>query len=87
MDQQDQGIMTFFEAEAHSFIVRIWLENREEPKDPAVWRGWLEHVQSEQRHYFHDLSEISHIVKSYVGDVAVLDDQVFMPIRPKGAQK
>ncbi len=87
MDQQDQGIMTYFEAEAHSFVVRIWRESRDDPEAPAEWRGWIEHVQSEQRHYFRDINDISRIVAAYVGDVTELNDKVFMPIRPEGADK
>ena len=44
MDQQDQGIMTYFEADAHSFVLRIWRENREDPNGLAEWRGWIEGV-------------------------------------------
>jgi len=87
MDQQDQGIMTYFEAEAHSFIMRIWREKKNNSREPAEWRGWIEHVQSEQRHYFRDLFEIPHIVTAYVGDAAEVNDQVFMPIQSKGASK
>jgi hypothetical protein len=85
MDQQDQGIMTYFDAEAHSFVMRIWRENRDDPADPAEWRGWIEHVQSEERLYFRDIGDIPHIVSSYLGDIAELDNKVFMPIGPKGA--
>ena len=87
MDQQDQGIMTYFEADAHSFVLRIWRENREGSDDPAEWRGWIEHVQSEQRHYFRNLEDISRIVTAYVGDLSDFDDQVFMPIQSKGAKE
>jgi hypothetical protein len=87
MEQEDQGIMTYFEAEAHSFVLRIWRENREDPDAPAEWRGWIEHVQSEQRHYFRKLGDIPGIVSSYVGDAADLENQVFMPIQPKSAEK
>ena len=87
MDQADQGIMTYFEAEAHSFVMRIWQENRDDPDDPAVWRGWIEHVQSGQRHYFKELTEIPAIVAGYIGDVSDLDEQVFMPVQPEESSK
>ena len=87
MDQQDQGIMTYFEADAHSFVVRIWQENREDPNGQVEWRGWIEHVQSGQRHYFRDLKDLPQLVGGYIGDTSELDDQVFMPIQPKSAQK
>jgi len=87
MDQQNQGLMTYFEAEAHSFVMRIWKESRDNPDDPVEWRGWIEHVQSEQRHYFRNLREIPQIVAAYVGEMSDLDEHVFMPIQPKGAEK
>jgi hypothetical protein len=87
MDQSEQGLMTYFEAEAHSFVMRIWRENGSSSRDPGEWRGWIEHVQSEQRYYFRDLFEIPHIVTAYVGDMAGVSDQVFMPIQAKGASK
>ncbi len=87
MDQQNQGIMTYFEADAHSFVLRIWRENREDPNGLAEWRGWIEHVQSEQRHYFRNLYDIPQLVAAYVGDMSDLEDQMFMPIQPKSAQK
>lgn len=87
MNQDDQGIMTYFEAEAHSFVMRIWRENREDPDDLAEWRGWIEHVQSQQRHYFRKLEDLPQIVGAYVGQMNDLADQVFMPIQPKDAEK
>lgn len=87
MDQQDQGIMTYFEADAHSFILRIWRENREDPNGHSEWRGWIEHVQSEERHYFRRLHDIPQIVSAYIGDISDLEDQMFMPIQPKSAKK
>jgi hypothetical protein len=85
MDQSDRGVMTYFEAEAHSFVMRIWRENRDDPADPSEWRGWIEHVQSGQRHYFRKLNEIPAIVAGYVGAGSELDAQVFMPVQPKGS--
>ena len=87
MDQQDQGIMTYFEAEAHSFVVRIWREHGEGSNGQDEWRGWLEHVQSQGRHYFRSVSEIPTIVSSYLGEPADFDDQVFMPVRAKTDRK
>ena len=87
MDQQDQGIMTYFEAEAHSFVVRIWREHGEGSNDQVEWRGWLEHVQSQGRHYFRSISEIPTIISSYLGEPADFDDQVFMPVPAKTDRK
>jgi hypothetical protein len=87
MDPAEQGLMTYFEAEAHSFVLRIWRENRNSTQDRGEWRGWIEHVQSKQRYYFRDLFEIPHIINAYAGDAVEVSDQVFMPIQAKGASK
>ena len=82
MNQQDRGIMSYFEAEAHSFVVRIWRESGDKERGQAgEWRGWLEHVQSGQRHYFGGLNELPAIMGSYIGDADSLDDQIFAPMR------
>jgi hypothetical protein len=65
--------MTRFEAEAHSFVIRLWRENRDDPQAAAVWRGWIDHVQSGQRHYFQEIPAIQNIIASYVSDVSGLD--------------
>ncbi|MCI0396436.1 MAG: hypothetical protein L0332_00855 [Chloroflexi bacterium] len=73
--------MTYFEAEAHSFVVRLWRENPDNSDEPGEWRGWLEHVQSGQRHYFRAVTDISRIVATYLGEADELAGQVFMPIQ------
>lgn len=72
MQQIDTGIelMTEFEAEAHSFVVRLWTEGQGATEAEAEWRGWIEHVQNGQRRYFRDTAEIGHIVASHLTDVS-----------------
>jgi hypothetical protein len=83
MDEPDQGIMTLFEVEAHSFVLRIWRENREDPAGVAEWRGWVDHVQSGERTYFRDLAEISRVISHHIGLPTDMTDQVFMPVQRK----
>ena len=75
----EPGIMAHFEKEAHSFLIRLWRETHliEEIDE---WRGWIDHVQSGQRHYFQDTSEIGHIVGHYLSQIPDLDD-IFKPIQ------
>jgi len=65
MDNDSGETMADFEREAHSFVIRIW-------KEPAgktgEWRGWINHVQSGQRHYFRDPTAISPIISDYLHD-------------------
>ena len=74
--------MTQFDKEAHSFVIRLWRENRDRAEAAAEWRGWIEHVQSKQRHFFRDTADISGIVASYLHEGPVLDN-VFEPVNLK----
>lgn len=76
MAEQDRGLMTFFESEAHSFVLRIWLENRDNPDHAGEWRGWVDHVQSGRRYHFREFAEIGRIVNSIIDPA----EQAFMPI-------
>jgi hypothetical protein len=64
---QNEGIMARFEQETHSFVIRLWRENRELPGATAVWRGWVEHIPTGQRHYFQDSKRLYDIVFDYLG--------------------
>ncbi len=48
-----------------SFVARIWLEGREGGEQ--FWRGHIQHVQSRQEAYFHDLSEMSAFMEQVSG--------------------
>lgn len=80
MKNQDLGSMSLFEADAHSFVVRLWYENSEIPDANVGWRGWIDHVQSGKRHYFNNVSEINQIVSGYA-DIKADEADVFEPIQ------
>ena len=44
-----------------SFVARIWLEG--EPDGNPIWRGRIQHVQSNQKAYFQDLAEMSAFIE------------------------
>lgn len=67
MSQKD-GIMAQFEQEAHSFVIRLWPEYQEQ-ETAVLWRGWVEHVQSGQRHYFQDVQGLHTAVGHYLSCV------------------
>jgi hypothetical protein len=52
------------EAQAVSFVVRIWKQGG--PADPQC-RGWVEHVQSGQRTFFLGLDQLSSIIAKHIG--------------------
>jgi len=51
-------------AQPISFVVRIWKQAT--PAGPE-YRGWVEHVQSGQRTFFHGLDGLPSLVGSYLG--------------------
>lgn len=69
---QDEGIMARFEQEAHSFVIRVWQENRDDVTDTAVWRGWVDHIPSGQRHYFQEVEHLIEIMTVYLKEVPEL---------------
>lgn len=50
--------MKSFEEHVNSFIIRIWVEPRDEEGTNPEWRGRIEHVQSGERAYFRDLDKM-----------------------------
>lgn len=80
MKNEDLGSLSLFETDAHSFVVRLWYENSAVPNANVGWRGWVDHVQSGQRHYFNNVTEINGIVTGYA-DVKTDPSSVFEPIQ------
>lgn len=79
-DEQNQVIMSRFEKDGHSFLIRIWKENRDNPIERDEWRGWIQHVQSKHKKHFTSTEEISSIVSWYLDAESALD-QIFEPIQ------
>jgi hypothetical protein len=46
----------FIESDTHSFIIKIWVDDRDEESGRVTWRGHITHVASSQRQYFAGLS-------------------------------
>ncbi len=51
-------------AEAASFVVRIWLPSR---ADESEYRGWVEHVQTGRRTAFLGLDQLPSVIAEAVG--------------------
>lgn len=52
------------EEQVLSFVVRIW---REAGPQGVEFRGWVQHVQSGRRAYFHGLNGLSSVLAAYLG--------------------
>ena len=69
MQNPDTDMLASIEEETHSFVIRLWSEPRDELQSTAEWRGWVQHVQNGERHYFRNLTEIGHIVADYLKEM------------------
>ena len=76
---EDQ-ILSEFEKSAFSFVIRIWKENRADPSCEPFWRGWLQHVQTGQKIYFHETNEIARIIDQYLDSDAEIN-RIFEPLQ------
>lgn len=59
------------EPDAHSFIVKIWLEETAEEAGTARWRGHITHVPSGQRRYLKDLRDVCLFIIPYLEEMKV----------------
>ncbi len=72
MEPRAEANETDFEKlQAHSFILRIWLEEFEEESGRSVWRGQVTHVPSGERRYVKDLSELELFLLPYLNSMKV----------------
>jgi hypothetical protein len=55
----------------HAFILRIWVEKREDSTAKLKWRGVMEHVESEERFYFDRVDEVEKYLSSYLEGIGV----------------
>ena len=63
-----KGEMDVSENAVHSFIIRLWCEEKECDAPLGVWRGHLTHVPSRQRRHIQNLDEIVTIIMEYLRD-------------------
>lgn len=54
------------EEQLHSFIIRLWLEERDEGRGQGIWRGLITHVSSGTQRHFKELSEIVAFIGAYL---------------------
>ncbi|MBW7881371.1 MAG: hypothetical protein H3C34_01815 [Caldilineaceae bacterium] len=52
--------------DAHSFIVKIWLEETTAEAGRPTWRGSLTHVATGRRTYFAELDILPRLIRPYL---------------------
>lgn len=63
--------MDLSEANVHSFIVRVWLEEEASESRGAIWRGYITHVPSGERRYIEQLSDLHTFIMPYLEAMGV----------------
>jgi hypothetical protein len=63
--------MDQFEANTHSFIVKIWREEVSSDTSQAAWRGHITHVPGGERRYLRSLDDLSTIIIPYIEEMGV----------------
>lgn len=59
------------EPSAHSFIVKIWLEETARETRRARWRGYITHVPGGERRYLQDLAGVTDFIAPYLEEMGV----------------
>ena len=59
------------EYQTHSFIVKVWLEERADQRGGPTWRGRITHVPDAERRYLRDLREITRFIALYLEKMGV----------------
>lgn len=55
--------------EAHSFVVKVWAKEVEDPNADTTWRGQVTHVGSGERQYVESLMDISGVLAPHVHEL------------------
>jgi hypothetical protein len=72
--EQDLDVNELPENSTHSFVVKIWLEEKNAETGSFLWRGYIIHVRSRKRRYIKTLDEISDFINNYVDMMGLLID-------------
>ena len=63
--------MDEIESDAQSFIVKVWVEDRDDEAGHRVWRGHITHVSSNKRRYLKTLDGIEVFISPYLEEMGV----------------
>jgi hypothetical protein len=59
------------QAKAHTFVVRVWVEEPGGGGRPGVWRGHVTHVLEGTRKHVQDLNQISEFIARYLREMDI----------------
>ena len=61
----------FPEFSAHSFIVKVWIEEEANTHGNPIWHGHITHVPGGEQRYLRNLGEIEDFVEPYLSTMCV----------------
>lgn len=67
--------MQAYEESNCSFVVKIWVEPKDDPAAIPVWRGHITHVISGERRYFTDLTLVIAFIQRYLAQMGITDHE------------
>lgn len=67
----DNTSVDTFESGTHSFLVRLWVEERSTETGQAIWHGQIIHVPSGQRRTLQDPHDILTFLMPYFAEMGV----------------
>lgn len=67
----DADSLDLFEANIHSFIIKIWLEEPARADQPPKWRGYVTHIPGDERHYLQAVDDIATSILPYLEDIGI----------------
>jgi hypothetical protein len=70
-ETEDGNSMSLYESSTHSFIVKVWLEEKTDESDPLTWRGHITHVPSGKRCYLRNLNGVTDFMAIFLKDMGV----------------
>jgi hypothetical protein len=59
------------EFSAHSFIVKVWIEEEINKHGNPIWHGHITHVPDGKQRYLRNLSEIERFIEPYLSDLGI----------------
>ena len=71
--------LDLLEANTHSFIVKIWLEETIAETGQATWRGHITHVPDGERRYVKSLEELPAFIRPYLQQMGVKSRSRWQP--------
>ncbi|HEY54170.1 MAG TPA: hypothetical protein G4N94_12030 [Caldilineae bacterium] len=62
-------MMTDPHSHRHSFVLRIWKSAEPRQRSAPLWRGWVQHVATEENAYFRDMPALVRFIERWTDEM------------------